>query len=127
MPFRAREFTQKTRCYELVEEKMLNIKELKDLINDNTKKLAEVVVQEEPPETTKLQSPEARQSQIVHQLEDHTKKLEQKMHDGLRTAIFALKECENPAMSMNEVVEHLSKCFSFESQEAFSALGQGLL
>jgi tetratricopeptide (TPR) repeat protein len=106
---------------------MLQINELNELIHESAKKLAEAIVKETP-ETMGLQSSKARVARYTFELEEHIKKLDEKMHDGLQAASFALNECSNPLMSVKEVVDQLYTSLStIQSTAEFSKLGQDFM
>jgi tetratricopeptide (TPR) repeat protein len=106
---------------------MLQTKECKQLVHESAKKLAEVIAKEEVP-GQKFQSAGARQEKIQHELERHVRVVEKKINEGLQACILALDACQNPLMSISEVVRELLKCMDvISTPEALSTLGQVLL
>src|SRR5690348_10271638 len=101
--------------------------EARKVLHESAQKLAEALSQDQAREQDLLPL-SARQQQIQQELEEHAKTIEVKMYGGLRAAILALKECQNPVMTFTELVHELQHCLnSINSPEKFTKLGQTLL
>lgn len=101
--------------------------EARNMLHASAQKLAAVISQDQAKEQDLLPL-SAREQQIQQELEEHAKTVEAKMHDGLRVAVLALKECQNPVMPFTDLVHELQHCLnSIDSSEKFTNLGQACL
>ena len=106
---------------------MLQRDELKQMLHESAKKIAELITEEKVQEN-RLESLEAQQQHLQYEIEKQVVDTENKMYEGLQTCILALKECQDLPISYDNVVIELLKCMEvINSVDSLSKVGELLL
>ena len=106
---------------------MVQLKDFEKLVHESAEGLSKIVAQEQTSEKSLLPAA-AREKKIQHELEEHTKKMQKKMGEGLRACLQSLEKCHNLPMAKEAVAAELKSCFAkIDTAEALVAMGQAAL
>jgi len=106
---------------------MVDIKEFEKIMQENATALAKIIIQDQPPENNLLPVA-ARENKVLLELSEHSRKMRQKIEDGIQLCITSLDSCEKLPMSKESVLEELATCFeTIDTPDKTAEAGQAML